>query len=259
MGEESSFRKSMEYKSRGGTVLHYSIVENSAKPVIVMVHNMFGNHKTFRRHVEFLNSSGYTCVTFNLVQASAIDSEHGYSRFELFDFMYRNWVRQIVDVLDSIPGRKVIFSLSGPSLAALIAASQRTDIDKFICDGGPFREFWACTYRMFTLEKKIANPIVRFIRTTISCLLWGPFAFGHLTRTLEKWNPNVPILSLRGTLDPIVFPQNIENVFKNHSQINIRVHQIEKGHHLDGLKNFPDEYSKVVLSFLEGETNTHCT
>lgn len=244
---------SLKYKSRQGTPLYYSLVEGTDKPVIVMVHNMWGSHKTFRRHVELLNRYGYTCVTFNLFQGSSVDSDHNYTWTRYFRFMYLNWVHQITDVLDSIPGKKIIFSLSGPSLSALIAASSRTDIDKYICDGGPFKEFWQCTYRMFTLEKPIKNPVWRVLWTTISCLYWGPIAFRHLTSALHGWTPRVPILSLRGALDPIVYPQNIQHVFDPHPHIKLSVVTIEKGHHLDGLKHFPEEYTAAVLNFLKAE------
>lgn len=249
--------KEVTYKSRKGTVLHYNIVEHTEKPVVVFVHNMWGNHKTFRRHVELFNKNGYATVTFNLFQGSTITNEHSYTKWNYLNFMYRNWIHQITDVLDSIPGRKIVFSLSGPSIAALIATTPRKDVDKYICDGGPFKEFWECTYRMFTLEKKIANPVKRWIWTTGSCLYWGPFAYRRLTRALHNWDPKVPVLSLRGKLDPIVHPYNIQNVFEPHKHINVRVHTIEQGHHLDGLKIFPEEYSRVVLSFLASEMNIH--
>ncbi len=243
--------KPVTYKSRKGTVLHYHIVENSEKPVVVLIHNMWGSHNTFHRHVKVLTEAGYTCVTFNLYQGSTVTKEHSYSRWNYFNYIYRNWIHQITDVLDSIPGKKIVFSLSGPSISALIVASDRKDIDRYICDGGPFKEFWQCTYRMFKLEKKIQSPITAWCFTTLSCLYWGPFAFRRLSKALARWNPTVPILSIRGKLDPIVYPENIDHVFAKHSHINVRVHTIDKGHHLDGLKNFPEEYVPALFIFLK--------
>lgn len=239
------------YKSRKGTVLHYNIVENSEKPVVVLIHNMWGSHKTFHRHVKLFNDAGYTCVSFSLYQGSTVTNEHAYSKWNYLNFIYRNWIHQISDVLDSIPGRKVIFSMSGPSISALIVAADRKDIDHYICDGGPFKEFWQCTYRMFRLEKKVASPLKAWFLTTASCAYWGPLSFYRLMRALNRWNPAVPILSIRGALDPIVYPKNIDHVFDPHAHINLRKHTIEKGHHVDGLKNFPEEYTQVVLTFLK--------
>lgn len=239
------------YKSRKGTVLHYHIVEGTEKPVVVFIHNMWGSHKTFHRHVKLLTESGYTCVTFNLFQGSTIKGEHPYTKIDYFNFMYRNWIHQIADVFDSIPGKKIVFSLSGPSIAALIVATGRKDIDRYICDGGPFKEFWQCTYRMFKLEKKVSSSFKAWWLTTLSCLYWGPFAFRRLTKALYRWDSAVPILSIRGLKDPIVHPINIDHVFERHAHIHLTVHTLEQGLHLDGLKNFPEDYSKAVISFLE--------
>ncbi len=222
-----------------------------------MIHNMWGNHKTFWRHVDWFNRQGYTCVTFNLFQASSISKDHSYTTRHYFSFMYRNWIHQITDVLDSIPGPKIIFSLSGPSLSGLIAASKRTDIEKYICDGGPFKNCFICTYRMFATEKEIKNPLLRFLWTMISCLYWGPFAFSHLTKALKLWNPKIPILSLRGAKDPIVFPVDIQAVFEEQTQIKIKIHVLKEGLHLDGIKNHPEEYTLALLNFLKDEKNNH--
>lgn len=244
--------------SRKGTRLYFNIVEGSSKPVVVFIHNMYGSYRSFHRHVKMFNEMGYTTASFDLVHAS---SNKEASKPQLVTsplaFIYVKWTEQITDVLDSIPGQKIVFSFSGPSISALISASSRTDIDKFICDGGPFRELWDCIYRMFTVERQIANPIKHRLWTMGACLLLGPFAFRHLTQALEKWNPKLPILSIRGAQDPIVFPQNINNVFENQNHINIRIFLIEKGQHLDGLKNFPKEYRAVLLSFLNGEMGIH--
>jgi pimeloyl-ACP methyl ester carboxylesterase len=240
--------------SRKGTRLFFSIVEGSAKPVVVFVHNMYGSYRSFHRHVKMFNEMGYSTVAFDLVHAS-INKEAPKPVLVAspLAFMYVKWTEQITDVLDSIPGQKIVFSFSGPSISALISVSSRKDIEKCICEGGPFREFWACTYRMFTLEKKITNPIKRWFWTTGACLLWGPFAFRHLTEALGIWNPKLPLLSIRGAEDLIVFPQNIQNVFENQNHINLQIFLIEKGQHLDGLKNFPEEYKKAISSFLNGK------
>ena len=245
-----------QFKSRKGTTLHGSLVEGSEKPVIVMIHNMWGSHKTFKRHVDFFNSHGYSCITFDLIRGSR-SSDSAPTQDSLkntFRFLYLNWVEQISDVLDSIPGPKILFSFSGPSLAALISASVRTDIYSYICDGGPFKELWQCIYRMYTLEKPIKNPILRFCMTTLSCVLWGPWASAHLARALHHWPSRVPVLSIRGGCDPIVYPQNIDTVFSPHHHIKLTVHTIKKGQHLDGLKNFPEDYTTAVLTFLKNET-----
>jgi pimeloyl-ACP methyl ester carboxylesterase len=236
-----------------GTRLYIYRVPDSRKPPIVMVHNMWGSHKTFHRHIKVLNEMGYTCITFNLVQGSTMRGENNFSAIHFLRFIYLNWIIQICDVLDSIPGEKIIFSFSGPSLSALIAASERKDIVKYICDGGPFREIWLCTYRLFTLESPIRSKLLRKLWTTLAIFYWGPNSYKHLTSSLKKWPTNIPLLSIRGSEDPIVYPENIDHVFRNQKHLDVTTAEIAGGHHLDGLKLFPDSYKKILTDFLQAE------
>jgi hypothetical protein len=140
--------------------------------------------------------------------------------------------------------------MSGPSIAGIIAASQRTDVTHLICDSGPFKEVWQCTYRLLTQIRHIPTAPLRALFTTVSVFLWGPTAFRRSQKALRNWNKNIPILSIRGSLDPLVFPQNIDGIFKEHSELTIKVWTIENAHHLDGLKLFADAYKKEISSFV---------
>lgn len=235
------------------TRLHVHRVSESTLPTVVMVHNMWGTHKTFHRHVKLLNDLGYTCVTFDLFQGSTIRGHNKIPLYRHLNFIYRNWIYQIDDIYDSIEGEKIIFSLSGPSLPALIAAQKRNDIKKYICDGGPFREIWACTYRLFTIESPIPFAPLRALWTTLALLYWGPLSYQHLKKSLSQWNHSIPILSIRGQEDPIVYPKNIHHVFKDHPQINLTIAELDNTHHLDGLKLFPEAYTEIIQRFLADE------
>lgn len=241
--------------SRRGTPLYItpgvSQNPNEPKPTVVLIHNMWGNHRILSRHVHLFISLGFSCVTFNLYQASSIKDPHPFGIWGLFSFMHQRWVEQIEDVLDSIPEKKIIFSMSGPSISAIIAASKRTDITHLICDSGPFKEVWACTYRLFTQIWHIPTAPLRMIFTTIAVLIWGPTAFSRSQRALQNWNPSVPILSIRGEKDPLVFPANIDGIFKNHKNLKIEIWQLPQAHHLDALKMFPEEYKECLEDFLE--------
>jgi hypothetical protein len=243
--------------SRRGAVIYYtaSLRSNSPTqkiPTVVLIHNMWGNHRILHRHVKLFHDLGYNCVTFNLYKASTIKDPHPFGFFQKFKTMHQLWVEQVEDVLNSVDGDKIIFAMSGPSIAGIIAGSGRTDITHLICDCGPFREVWACTYRLLTQIWHIPTPPLRAIFTTWSVFLWGMNAFHRSQKALRQWNKMVPILSIRGELDPLVYPQNIDGIFKDHPSLKIKVWNIEKGHHLDGLKLFPEEYKKNVESFLKG-------
>lgn len=254
--------------SRLGTVLYFTpckVVDagsfaslRMASPLpmtatVVLIHNMWGNHRILHRHVQLFNELGYNCVTFNLYRASSIKDPHPFGFFGFLknlQFMHQVWVEQVQDVLDSIEGQKIIFAMSGPAIAGIIAGSQRSDVTHLICDSGPFKEVWQCTYRLLTQIWPIPTAPLRALFTTVSVFLWGPTAFRRSQKALRCWNKNVPILSIRGILDPLVFPKNIDGIFKDHSDLKIKVWTIANAHHLDGLKLFPDAYKKEILSFL---------
>jgi pimeloyl-ACP methyl ester carboxylesterase len=236
-----------------GTVTYTtpSEVAEASKPTVVLIHNMWGNHRILHRHVQFFNELGHNCVTFNLFRASSIQDPHPFGIFKYFQFMHQVWVEQVQDVLDSVEGQKIIFAMSGPSIAGIIAGSQRADVTHLICDSGPFKEIWQCTYRLLTQIWHIPTAPLRALFTTVSVFLWGPTAYQRSQKALNNWDKNVPILSIRGTLDPLVFPKNIDGIFKNHSDLNIKVWLIEGAHHLDGLKMFPVVYKKEIANFLQ--------
>lgn len=231
---------------------HHPVAQNTT---VVLIHNMWGNHRLLSRHVQLFNSLGYTCVTFNLYQASSIKDPHPFGWFGRLAFMHQRWVEQISDVLDSVNGEKIIFAMSGPSISAIIAAANRTDITHLICDSGPFKEIWSCTYRLLTQIWHISTAPLRLIFTTVSVLIWGPHAFSRSQRALKNWNKSIPILSIRGEKDPLVFPSNIDGIFKDHKNLNIKIWQLPEAHHLDALKMFPEKYKECLKDFLKKSQN----
>ncbi len=248
----------MEQKlSQRGTMIYFTMSSQqgspeirSSNPTVVFIHNMWGNHRILHRHVKLFSELGYKCATFNLYKASTIKDCHPFGFFQKFKSMHQLWVEQAEDVLNSVEGKKIIFAMSGPSIAGIIAGSQRTDITHLICDSGPFKEVWACTYRLLTQIWHIPTPPLRAVFTTWSVLMWGVTAFRRSQNALRHWNKNVPIFSIRGALDPLVYPENVNGIFKDHTHLSIKVWTIEKGHHLDGLKLFPEIYKQQIVSFL---------
>ena len=80
--------------------------------------------------------------------------------------------------------------------------------------------------------------------------MWGPGAFARSQQALREWPQNVPILSIRGGRDPLVFPENIEGIFQDHPQLKLKTWLIPDAHHMDGLKMFPENYRKTLEDFL---------
>jgi pimeloyl-ACP methyl ester carboxylesterase len=198
-----------------------------------------------------MNQLGYSCVTFDLYKSGSPHQSLSYVAEKPLIPFYKTHVQQISDVLESVKGPKIVFCFSGPSLAGLIATSTRSDVVAYICDGGPFREMWACTYRMFHQLKIIPTRPLQAIGTTLSFFLWGVNSFSEFKKALKHWPKKVPILSLRGQQDTIVHLENIENAFKDQPDLPITVVELPGVGHLDGLKKFPKEYETVVKQFLE--------
>jgi len=246
--------KLTEHKlSYNGTMLYVSPAPDAGtgKPTVIFTHSMWGNHRITARHVKLFNDLGYSCVTFDLYKSTSIRETLALNWKKPGRFLYQELIDQITDVQNSVPGPKIMFSLSGPSLCSLIASSSRTDIVAFICDGGPFKEIYTCTLRMFRQQTSVPTLPLQMLVTGVACAFWGLQSYAHLQKALAAWPKDRPILSLRGGKDPIVFPENIAHAFADQPQLPLTVGMIPEAGHLDGLKNFPGLYKKLVMSFLK--------
>lgn len=252
----------MEQKlSQGGTPLYVSPAaaagkhsHEGPKPTVVFVHNMWSTHKVFHRHVKLFNHLGYATVTFDLFKSGSMRQTREYIAAKGFVPVYKTHVLQIKDVLDSVEGTKIVFCFSGPSLAGAIASADRKDVVAYICDGGPFREMWSCTLRMFRQHKLLPTEFLRVVGVTASYFIWGKDAFPSFQKALSRWPRAIPMLSIRGEQDLIVHVENIENAFKNYPDLPLTVALLPGVGHLDGLKKFPEAYEAVLVGFLNSHS-----
>lgn len=219
---------------------------------MVFIHHMWGNHRTTRRHYQYLNEKGFDCVSFDLVMGS---DKKKYSYHPLLKYFYKGvfyiWTRQIRTILNEIPGDKILFSFSGPSLSTLWAADKRKDIKKVVCDGGPFHQVYGNTKNFFYYELNIKNKLLNSIFAYFGALVWGYKPLTKLHKVLTSWPTCIPILSIRGKRDNIVALDSIQQVFAPHSNLNLTVLELPFGKHLDGMKSFPDEYRKTLFPFIK--------
>lgn len=231
----------------------YWFPADTQKPTVVLIHNTWSNYRAFRKHIKLVNELGFPCVAFDLDLAQVSDGKNLSTWFLSTKRVYKVWEKNIAEVLEQVPGDKIIYSFSGPAISAFLASEGRTDIRGIICDGGPFDDIWQCTYRLFEYAKILPTKILR-----LSALTLGVWQFGldyprRLRKTLNQWPTDIPILSIRGDKDPIAIPEAIEKIFSPHAHLNITRLHLPEGTHLDGLKNFPDDYIPVLSSFLTGE------
>ncbi len=221
------------------------------RETIVFVHHFGGSQRTVLRHIKLVNTLGFDAVRFNLKfndlklgQALPIASNLRFGASYV-------WADQIEAILNSIPGRKIIYSFSMPSLGALGAIAHRkaSDIAGWVCDGGPFLQLLRCTWNLLTEEYSIDN---RFKRALYSGLAY--FLFGGVEISVPGWMQSLPdkfpVLSIRGEKDPLVPISAIEDVFDFNEKIELQRLSLPDGSHLNGLKKFPDSYDPVVRAFL---------
>jgi pimeloyl-ACP methyl ester carboxylesterase len=234
---------------------------------VIFVPHFGGTKRSVWRHVSLMNELGYDVVRFNLVfnepkafmQLPIVWRSFGrgcHGRCcPLIQFGARHaWANQITQLLNSIPGPKIVYSFSMPSSGALAAIAHREakDIKAFICDGGPFLQLALCTWNLFTFEYEIKSCILRAIACAIAFLMFGPGLARELRALFKHLPANFPVLSIRGLADPLVDPSAITKVFAKQNRLKLTVVNLPQGRHLDGLKNFTTEYRQQVTHFLAG-------
>ena len=218
---------------------------------MVFVHHMWGSHKTTRRHQNLVNELGFNCVSFDLLFGSKYKKYplHPLVRYLPFG-VFQLWKMQLHQVLDQLEGTKILYSFSGPSLSSLWVASERKDVMKVICDGGPFEQIYSNTRNFFRHEVGLSQSWAQSMASFLGTAVWGLRPLKKLHKVLDHWPTHIPILSIRGNQDDIVDIDSIRNLFNQHPDLPLTVAELPEGKHLDGLKNFPTPYRNFVQEFL---------
>ena len=203
-----------------------------------------------QRHVKFVNALGYDCLIFDLkfkVDQHLMSATSGFG-------LKHVWADQIEQILNELPGRKIIYSFSNPSASAIEAIARRSasDVIGLICDSGPSGQLWASMLNYYKFEKPISFWPQRLLTAISGTLLWSPQFSSLLSSDLEKFPEGFPILSIRGWKDPLISADQIDLVFDPHPQLKCTRLSLPKARHLNGLKDFRDEYELGVGHFLLG-------
>ncbi len=213
---------------------------------------MWGSHKTTWRHYRYLNEKGFDCVSFDLLLGSDLKKLEWHPDLKFFyKGVFYVWTRQIRSVLDHIEGDKIVYGFSGPSLSAIWACHGRNDILKVVCDGGPFHQIYENTRNFFAKEVGIEQPLLNKLTAYFGSLIWGRRPLEKLHKVLRVWPKSIPILSIRGVEDDIVAIDSIREVFAGHPDLQISELELRYGRHLDGMRDYPDQYTKALLPFLK--------
>ncbi len=236
----------------GFNVYYHRATEKKFKPTVVFVHHMWGSHRTTWRHYRYLNDKGFDCVSFNLLMGSELKKFSWHpDLLYAYKGVFYIWTRQIRSILDSIEGDKIVYGFSGPSLSAIWACHGRNDIKKVIVDGGPFHQIYENTRNFFAEEVGVKRPLPNKVVSYLGSAIWGFRPLEKLHRVLRVWPKSIPILSIRGVQDDIVDIDSIRQVFNKHPDLKISVLELPYGRHLDGMRDFPDIYTKALLPFIK--------
>lgn len=212
----------------------------------------FGAHaNSLQRHMDLVAGLGFDSVTFELMDdwgaaLTQIISSKGQLGLK------HVWADQIENLLNSIPGKKIVYSFSNPTASAFEAIAHRNawDISAMICDGGPSGQLTKSMLKFFSVEKPVPSLFLRMILAGVSANMWSPHYKTAISQDLDKFPKGFRLLSIRGWKDPLISPEMIDKVFEGHDQIDWEKLSIPEGKHLNGLKDFPEQYVPKVQSFL---------
>jgi hypothetical protein len=211
---------------------------------IVFTHHFGGHGASTKRHQDFVNALGFDCVSFNLAK--------DWRTLKLETFR-QAWVKQLTGILDQVPGPKILYTFSSPSLATpeVIVDEKRNDIRAWICDGGPFLQMLHCFQNYYRYQANLTGALNQ---------LAAVFAYGivgciGLESKVHQWMrdfpKDIPILSIRSGHDKMVPLSAIDEFFAGTSHLNFQKLEIAEAEHLEGLKHFPGIYEPTVRNFLE--------
>lgn len=242
-------------KSRQGQL--YKATAKKFKETVILVPFFGAERSNLKRHIEFLNELGYDCAAFELKDAwIEVPGSLLQQRNQILQGQFglkHTWTEQLEEVLDVIPGPKILYSFSNPSASAIEATAKRKakDITGMICDGGPSGRLWHSMMNFFTHEQPLRAYPFKLAAATVTALLWHPRFLAVIHDDLAQFPKGFRLLSIRGWKDKLISPKMIDMVFDPHKQIEWQKLSIPEGGHLNGLKDFPDQYKPPVTQFLK--------
>jgi hypothetical protein len=225
---------------------------------VLFVPHYGGSLGSMKRHIQMVNDLGFDAYAF----PSAKIDKHQVKKFALAPNtkfgLVEIWADQVEQVLNHIEGKKIVFSFSSPSYGVVKALARRNcvDVKAWLCDGGPwYGHAWLSIWNYFTHADPIENPVVKAFASTLTVYLWG-FGFQEEYRKeLKQFSNEFPVLSIRGWKDPMVPAKNIEAGFEGMDNLDLYVLGLPEAGHLNGLRDFRQEYAPRVKQFLERFAN----
>lgn len=217
--------------------------------LIFFVHSSEKDKEQIQQHIDLVNNFGFDAFTFLAhdqlsVFNLPITSEINFG----FQHQVANQIEQLLNQLD---GKKIIFSFSQSSSAAIEAIAHRAayDVSALICDSGPAADVLSSAYNTIVHEKQLST-IERFIKLPLFSLMWNLSPESSLYTNLKNLPKDFKILSIRGWKDKLIPASQLDLIFEPHSHLDWRKLSLPRAEHQCGLKDSPDEYKSGLGKFL---------
>ncbi|MCS6839030.1 MAG: hypothetical protein NZ480_09325 [Bdellovibrionaceae bacterium] len=213
---------------------------------VIMVPFFEAKRAQLQRHIDFFERLGIPVVVVDLTY------QIPWLQLWRFGSMRSLWVYQIEQVIKNHPEPKIIFSFSNPSSAVLEVLSriQCHNVKALICDSGPGTGFIYSVFKLLKHYRGLTNPILLYPLTLILFLVWGPAWDWQTRRAVARLPDGFPILTIEGGRDPLISPDQIDDVFCHSSRIRWKRLLLPEAQHLNGLKDFGDIYLATLKEFL---------
>lgn len=234
----------------GGRLLFPNEEKHEATVVIVPFYQ--GRQGHLQRHIQMILDLGFKVCVFDLYSQGPWRLDTLFSSRDMFG-LKSIWADQIEGILNSFDGPKIIFAFSNPSASAFEAIARRNAVDVLgmICDSGPSGNFISSIVNMLRQEKRAGPLPLRWATALTMSLGWSLDFKNVVHKDLANLPEGFPILSIRGWKDKIVTPYDIDKVFEPHPQLQWKKLSLPMAEHLNGLRDFPDEYRAPVAEFLK--------
>jgi hypothetical protein len=234
--------------------------ERKFEPIIVFVHQYGGRKESVRAHQKFVGELGFDSVAFDLSLRDLRAILHRLPLTHHFKLgIVPLWTEEIHQVLSALPGPKILYSFSFPSVAALAVIKDRgaKDVIAWVCDGGPFLQPWRVFWNYLAVMSKITNPVLRASLSTLAYVLFqGQNVANDVHSNFKLVARNFPILSIRYWQDQMVPMPAVDEAFMGSEQTALEVLSLPEGDHIQGLLESPQEYKPRVSQFLRHVANS---
>ncbi len=228
----------------------YKAPEKKFKETVFFVHFYEGSKALLRKHISLVRSLGYDAFAFNL--------KYDFSPFHLpiasrgrigVKHVYAD---EIEKCMNEVHGPKIVYAFSNPVAAAIEAMERRfcTDTVALIADSGPSGDLVKSIYSLYKEQNRLGPLPLRLAATPLLSLAWSPLLHKDTREQLSHFPQDFPVLSIRGWKDPLIPADQIDAIFENQPKLDWQKVALPAAGHLNGLRDFPDEYIPPLKRFL---------